>query len=626
MIKLKHQSNYLSIEKFDDVDLPDFTVLTGLNGSGKTHLLQAIAQKKVIIESLENENPVYFDYKTFYLENEAPYNAQQVANERESAWQYYEANIKQHIFNTRNGKLGDSYEEIKSICLNKNKKIWYLKKEDFENQDLLQKYKSFKKEISNLFEVNHNFYNNEQAKQIYIALKKYEYSFDEIDKENFNECYKPFSLKNNFLPNNLSKVIIDYYYKYRQNQVNEFQAKTYGKSYHYLSEDEFTKAHGEKPWELINSILKVSSNLGFEITSPEGGDFLQNYQLKLIDKSNPAVNFDFSNLSSGEKVLMALVASIYKASSDKFFPKILLLDEIDASLHPSMVNNLLSVINDVFVKNQVKVILVTHSPTTVALTSEKSVFVMNKKGDKRIEKKQKEEALKILTEGYASLSIEESSLSISYNISKTNLPIVLVEGITDKIILEESWKKLNDSSNLNEMPFYIQDCFSADFLRNMITSEDPDCIVNLHSQTLFIAIFDFDEKGYNCWNQIKNSDLIQDDPKIGLTKKSKNSKLCSFLLPVPDNEDIKKQVIKNNDKATYKNESLLQIEHYFYGLELTKDNFIKEDVKGGGQIVTFCGDKKSFSKKIVDLEKHCFDNIDLVIKQISNIIATTSKT
>jgi len=64
--------------------------------------LKAIAQKKVIIESLENENPVYFDYKTFYLENEAPYNAQQVANERESAWQYYEANIKQHIFNTRN--------------------------------------------------------------------------------------------------------------------------------------------------------------------------------------------------------------------------------------------------------------------------------------------------------------------------------------------------------------------------------------------------------------------------------------------------------------------------------------------------------------------------------------------
>lgn len=65
---------------------------------------------------------------------------------------------------------------------------------------------------------------------------------------------------------------------------------------------------------------------------------------------------------------MALVASIYKSSSDGAFPDILLLDELDASLHPSMIKNMIGVIEDIFLEQGIKVILVTHSPSTIALT------------------------------------------------------------------------------------------------------------------------------------------------------------------------------------------------------------------------------------------------------------------
>jgi len=100
---------------------------------------------------------------------------------------------------------------------------------------------------------------------------------------------------------------------------------------------------------------------------------------------------------------MALVASIYKSSADNHFPDILLLDEVDASLHPSMMRNMLSVINNVFIAQGVKVILVTHSPTTIALAQEESLYLMNPSGVNRVVKSNKQQALDILTEGYATL-------------------------------------------------------------------------------------------------------------------------------------------------------------------------------------------------------------------------------
>ena len=81
---------------------------------------------------------------------------------------------------------------------------------------------------------------------------------------------------------------------------------------------------------------------------------------------------------------MALVSCVYKASFDKHFPQVLLLDEVDASLHPSMMQNMLNVIEKVFLENGVKVILVTHSPTTIALAPEESVYVMNRSCKNRI--------------------------------------------------------------------------------------------------------------------------------------------------------------------------------------------------------------------------------------------------
>ncbi len=118
---------------------------------------------------------------------------------------------------------------------------------------------------------------------------------------------------------------------------------------------------------------------------------------------------------------MALVASVYKASADKLFPDVLLLDEVDASLHPSMMKNMLEVVDDIFLRQSVKVILVTQSPTTIALAPEDSVHIMNPNGAERIVKTTRQEALTILTQGYATL---DEGLKLFDEVANAKLTII----------------------------------------------------------------------------------------------------------------------------------------------------------------------------------------------------------
>jgi len=423
-MKLNFKEQYKSISDFNSVELKDFTVLTGVNGSGKSHLLEAIEQKKVVITNFEDSNNiVYFNYETFRLENEGAFNAQAIASEKEGAWTFFEQQIKANVLAWKNG-LGENYQKVVNLATEKDKNIWWLYEKDFDDEITYTSFRdSYKKVITNHFK-NKNLKNNQQAQAIFSLIKPLPYSIDEITREDFLNSYKPVGLKNDFLPTQIGKVIWDYYVRYRENLVNEYENEKYGTKNNVLSEKAFEKKFGPKPWEIINEILEKFNTLDYTLKSPAGSNHLYQFQLKLLHTKNHGLEIDFNDLSSGEKILMALVASIYKTSSDNLFPEILLLDEIDASLHPSMMQNLLDVINEIFLERNIKIILVTHSPTTIALAPEEAIFVMEKSGKDRIKKKDKKEALSILTEGYATL---DEGLELFDQISKKEISI-LTEG------------------------------------------------------------------------------------------------------------------------------------------------------------------------------------------------------
>lgn len=425
-MKLVYNSDYLSITKFNQIEIPDFSVFTGVNGSGKSHLLAAIEAKHVITERTSGSRIVHFNYENFKLENESETNALQVIGERAAAWQLFNDPRQDIKVNFQNFKtiLGEGYNDLTRLCSEKNKSLWDLNRADIEDENLFERLRKYKQSVSNYFADTPKIKENTKASSIFVMAKKSQESLDELSESDFCEQFEPYQLKSDFLPTQLGKIFTHYFFRYELNQYNEFRNSDYGETHETLSEDEFTKRHGPKPWNVVNEILKTFSSLPYSINSPEGLARNDNFQIKLIHDEKPSVSPVFNELSSGERILMALVASIFKSNTDSHFPDVLLLDEIDASLHPSMMKNLLDVIQNIFLQNGVKVILVTHSPTTIALSPEESIFVVNKSGENRIVKKTQSEALEILTEGFATL---EKGIQLFDQISKVDITI-LTEG------------------------------------------------------------------------------------------------------------------------------------------------------------------------------------------------------
>ncbi|MGF1760613.1 ATP-binding protein [Photobacterium sagamiensis] len=180
----------------------------------------------------------------------------------------------------------------------------------------------------------------------------------------------------------------------------------------------------------MNRVLE-ESRVNYIITDPDGSHRDVPFTLKLINRtSNAEVNF--SDLSSGEKVLVSLALSLYNLNVQVDFPQILLMDEPDAPLHPSMTKHFIEVLKNVFVaEKKVKVILTTHSPSTVALSPEESIYVMGIDLP-RLRKTTKDEALSILTSGVP-------ALSINYE----NRRQVFVESKYDQIFYELINRKLS---------------------------------------------------------------------------------------------------------------------------------------------------------------------------------------
>jgi hypothetical protein len=174
-----------------------------------------------------------------------------------------------------------------------------------------------------------------------------------------------------------------------------------------LSDDEFVAHYGPPPWDLLNETLKLVG-LEYAFDSPTGVEDDLVYEAKLLhEPTGSAVRL--AELSSGEKTLMAVAMSLYTGSrlgEAIELPMVLLLDETDASLHPSMVQSLLRVTDDIFSKRYgVRVILTTHSPSTVALAPPESLYVIRRSGQPRLRSASRDEALKSLTVGIPTLSV-----------------------------------------------------------------------------------------------------------------------------------------------------------------------------------------------------------------------------
>lgn len=162
------------------------------------------------------------------------------------------------------------------------------------------------------------------------------------------------------------------------------------------------------PWDLLNNILEKVLGGKFYFAAPDERLRLFNQPVRLIEKKS-GLDMPIFQLSSGERTLMWLALTVFNTQqfkdSSPLVPKVLLLDEPDASLHPQMVVQLYETLSLMVEQFDVYVVIVTHSPTTVALAPGE----IYKLEDGEVLSQDKDAAIASLLDGVTQISVDPNN-------------------------------------------------------------------------------------------------------------------------------------------------------------------------------------------------------------------------
>ena len=172
------------------------------------------------------------------------------------------------------------------------------------------------------------------------------------------------------------------------------------------------------PWETLREILSAMRDatgedglFDFDFSDPDDyelhmGNYEQfSFKAEMTNRTTGA-QYELDSLSSGEKILMALCLVSFNQYLGRRLPKLLLLDELDAVLHPSMVAALVRTLKTLFVPKGTKVLMTSHSAMTVAALDEADIFrVARTGGCVEVSRTTKSEAVNELSEGLATVDV-----------------------------------------------------------------------------------------------------------------------------------------------------------------------------------------------------------------------------
>jgi hypothetical protein len=456
---------FKSLSTFDSDDLPDFTVITGKNGSGKTQFLELIYNKysNSLSGAGVNITPgivnVYRSGLTIRqlnpskgIDRKIPeliaYLRREFEGLKFSEKTLIEILIENNIsveefiemsFHRFSNAVGS---KVNIEDLFKNLRIEN-PSGGIANNDSSPDMK--KEAVNFIIRQNRELFN-----VISFIVKKKGKNVNEINGDDFYSIELPEKYLDSadLFATNLAVIFIAYARRRNRNALDFFYKKESGDINDSISDLEFLKEY-PCPWEKINEVLQERGmNYKFDgfdkMTKPEFND----NELLLRNRFTKDL-VQIQDLSSGEKIIIGLVIRLFTISYydgiRMSFPQLLLLDEEDAYLHPEMTNLLMDVLYKTFVKKLgIKILMTTHSPSTIALAPDDSIYEMKNAPSCSLKKITKDQALSILTGNIPTLSIDYK-----------NHKQVFVESTTDVLYFQRLFEKISQNENVNHKLYFI---------------------------------------------------------------------------------------------------------------------------------------------------------------------------
>ncbi len=471
-------------------------VLTGINGSGKTRLLE------LLYEENKEKNIIFFNANKSYSlyvrhdhskDNFKKSNLSDLYNEDLLATKIPNSTkTLKDLFDIMSdiilAKLSESTEKVFNSC--KDYFLWYLLI-DLENNDDTDFNEINKELIDGEFTDKYNIadsWNDRILKKIFSEISKqkdwdfiywdylleikinseltmFDLIFNTVDTINL---YKYFFLNENKKAVNMLQINPHWHFNFNKKTINNTLKHNKQKIEALFNK---AKLYSEKHsfFRILNdAILRHNNPLDAETLEEHFyrimmvGDF---GALRRADKEMSSLT-NRGKLSDGEKLFVEMLILSYYIENDnyKFLcnnklinkPQVLLLDEPDAFLNPQLAKTMITIIKKEFVEKGITVIMTTHSPSTVAYCKKSELFwIENGEGIKCKNEQDKQDILTELTPG---LVLLEDNADLIYRlVQKINEKsiIILCEGSDDERYLEKAKTSLNHKYDFLEEAIFI---------------------------------------------------------------------------------------------------------------------------------------------------------------------------
>lgn len=425
--------------------VPKFAIICGINGSGKTQLLEAINDAV----NLPGNQSAHAKIKA--------------THSIRGKIQYVPANHQFGTLNNNHGTTNQIETRINSI-------IQYAKTQQNKN----------------------NAQYNELIKEIEKVSSK---SISELSAEEIEKRIPPNYMW--YLENGFNNQYISELFKAYQSKVDSIRLDHLEKDEKISFDEAYEKIGFPPPWIAINEIFD-RYDFSYHIQVPKGRNL--QYVPRFIDKSDPRNEIDFNDLSSGEKIIVSLILwSFNQKIGEK--NTVFLLDEFDAHLNPLMSRMFIEIVKDKLVAEYgLQVLMTSHSPSTVAFANEDDIYWMER--GRAIDKKSKHEIVTILSDGVMTYA-EASTLLLALTKSSKSL-FLFTEGITDIEHLKVAQNKLASQldcemytcNGANKLKQFLIGCPESLFQGKKIVglfdydSEGLNCINSIIKETNFYHLAD----------------------------------------------------------------------------------------------------------------------------------------
>jgi hypothetical protein len=284
-------SPHKSIKSFQSITLPKLTIITGVNGAGKSHVLEALLNGCIRISQPDipaNANEIRrFDWNDLQPQNSGSVVPYEVGRERYQWWEQITPIIKQSamqmesmISSTLQSNDFDLSNIVEMICDPSS-----VKKLPFDQPDEVAS--NLRDTILNLESIVYQHFQSFTGRV--DILPKMRANIEKpiflISEDEFMENCPALSQNVDIFQNSFAQLFSQYRKLQSDNDRREFLATRRAKPNTYLSQERFIEKHGIPPWDFVNQILE-SAELDFKIESPSEEHLDKPFSPRLIHTLN----------------------------------------------------------------------------------------------------------------------------------------------------------------------------------------------------------------------------------------------------------------------------------------------------------------------------------------------------